>query len=649
MCGIAGILDIRHGPGPTRRDLEAMNGQLRHRGPDEAGYYLDDHAGLAHSRLSIIDLASGQQPLASADGELQVVFNGEIFNFVELRRELERHGHVFRTNSDTEVIVHLYQRHGDDFVHHLNGQFAIALWDRQKRRLVLARDRVGIRPLFYTLAQGRFCFASEVKALLALPGVAARISAKALAEIFTFWAVQPPATVFEGIWSLPPGCLMTVVAGEGTRTVRRYWDGTFPEEGYADSRSTDDYAEELRALLEDAVRIQLRADVPVGAYLSGGLDSAIVASVIRHRSDTPLRTFSLGFEDAEFDETPYQQEMVRHLGSEHTAVTCRRADIAAAFPAAIWHAETPLVRTGPVPLMLLSRVVRDQGYKVVLTGEGADEVFGGYDLFKEARVRRFWARQPHSRIRPLIFDRLYPYLAHSPVGGGALAREFFRQGQDRPDAPGFGHLTRWNTTRRIWRFFGRDVREELEGWDPVASLERGLPGSFGKWAPLARDQYIEAHTLLSGYLLSSQGDRMAMAHSVEGRYPFLDHRLIEFAAGLPPRYKLMGLKEKFILRRAMAPLLPPATASRTKQPYRAPDSQSFFAGGVPADCVTDLFDPARIRQTGLFDPAAASRLFEKCRRGEAVGFADNMAFVGIASTLLLSDMFCAGVPKAIAA
>ena len=612
---------------------------LRHRGPDDTGFYADSDVGLGHARLSIIDLSGGKQPLCNEDKTVWVIFNGEIFNYLELRQELASQGHAFATESDTEVIVHLYEQYGDDFVHHLNGQFAIGLWDRKARRLVLARDRVGIRPLFYTTAGGRLIFASEIKSILTVPEVTRRLNPKALAEIFTFWSVQPPSTLFEGISSLAPGHVMTVSLEDGTQRTRRYWDWDFPETPDNGNRSTDDYAEELRNLLIDSVRLQLRADVPVGAYLSGGLDSSVITSLIKHYTNSPLRTFSIAFEDAEFDESDFQQRAVEHLETHHTQVRCTRADICEAFPRTIWHAESVILRTAPTPLLLLSAAVRAEGYKVVLTGEGADEVFGGYDLFKEGKIRRFWARQPDSKVRPLILDRLYPYLKNSPTSARTFAQQFFRIGLEDPSLPYFGHLPRWSTTKRAWRFFSQDLADSLDGWEPFDVIHGTLPPALPRWAPLCRDQYIEAHTLMSGYLLSSQGDRVAMANSVEGRFPYLDHRVIEFANTLPPRYKVMGLQEKYLLRRAMAHLLPPAVAQRTKQPYRAPDSQSFFQNGTPAAYVAELFRPQRLKASGLFDPEATSKLFDKCRRGQAIGFSDNMAFVGILSALLLEEFF----------
>lgn len=637
MCGIAGIFEIRAGNTPSRRDLEAMIGRLRHRGPDGTGVFVDGPAGLAHARLSIIDIQGGGQPIHNEDRSVWVVLNGEIFNFLELRADLERLGHCFYTHSDTEVIVHLYEVYGEEFVAHLNGQFAIALWDGRNNRLLLVRDRVGIRPLFFVRRDERLVFASEIKAIFALPGMPRALDVHALNQVCTYWSPIAGRTAFEGVESLPPGHLM-VVDAQGQR-IRRYWDWHFPDAVPDLARSEEDYADELRSLLVESVRLQLRADVPVGAYLSGGLDSSLVASLIRNFTETPLRTFSLTFADDEFDESPFQNEMAHYLGTEHSAVRCTRAEIAAAFPRTIWHAEVPIVRTAPTPLMGLSGHVREAGYKVVLTGEGADEVFGGYDLFKEAKVRRFVAKAPQSAWRSSILQRLYPYLKNSPAGGRAFTAGFFLDGLEHIASPCFAHLPRWTTTSRIRQFFSRAVLDEVGCPDPKAVLEASLPKGIERWLPLGRDQYVEAHTLLSGYLLSSQGDRVAMANSVEGRYPFLDHRLIEFANQLPPWLKIRGLTEKYLLKKAASGLLPETIRRRTKQPYRAPDSQSFFEDGKPVDYVAELFAEGQIRQTGYFDPKATAKLYEKCRSGRAIGFADNMAFVAILSTMLLHRHF----------
>jgi asparagine synthase (glutamine-hydrolysing) len=639
MCGIAGILAGQTGRPPIASELDAMAASLWHRGPDGSGRYIDALIGLAHTRLSIIDIASGHQPLCNEDGTVWVSFNGEIFNYIELRDRLVKAGHQFRTHSDTEVLVHLYEERGDAFVEELNGQFAIALWDLRQRRLVLARDRIGIRPLFYTEADGRLIFASEVKALFALSEVRRRLRVDALAQLFSFWSTLGSDTVFEGVQSLPPGHLL-VVEPDGRRVQRKYWDWDFSAAELDSGRSEADWADELHALLVDAVRLQLRADVPVGAYLSGGLDSSIVSALIRKHTDTPLRTFSLTFDDGEFDESAWQQELVDHLGTRHSALRCDSRAIVDAFPRTIWHTEMPVVRTAPTPMMLLAGLVRESGYKVVLTGEGADEVFGGYDLFKEAKIRRFIARDPKSALRSRIVERLYPYLKNSPAAGLAFSQRFFGEGMEEIEEPWFAHATRIRTTQRTLQFLRPELHEQLSRWDARAALRQSLPATLGGWHPMGRDQYVEAHTLMSGYLLSAQGDRMAMASSIEGRFPYLDHRVIEFANRLPPRLKLRGLTEKYLLKASMKGELPEAIRLRTKQPFRAPDSVSFFdKKGRTVDYVDDLLSPERIEATGLFDPAAVGKLVNKCRAGRVIGFGDNMAFVGVLSTMLLHEQF----------
>ena len=609
---------------------------LSHRGPDGTGLHLERRVGLAHSRLSIIDLAGGAQPIHNEAQDIWVTFNGEIFNHIELRRDLERQGHHFYTHSDTEVIVHLYEQHGESFVDHLNGQFAIGLWDRRLERLVLARDRVGIRPLFYTEARGRLLFASEIKALFRLPDVERRLDPTALAQVFSVWSTLGNRTVFDGVKSLPPGHMMTVDPS-GTR-IRRYWDWSFaPPDGPVPSET--ECAAQLKELLINCLRLQLRADVPVGAYLSGGLDSSVITSLIRNHTDTPLRSFSLTFEDAEFDESAYQRSLADHLGTEHSSLRVSRSDIASAFPRVIWHTESPIVRTAPTPLMLLSEHVRQSGYKVVLTGEGADEVFGGYDLFKEAKIRRFMARSPHSKWRGRILERLYPYLKNSPVAGRALTQRFFGEGIEHLNEPWFAHHPRIRTTQRTLQFLRPEIQEQIASWDLYQALRDEMPAGFDRWDPMGRDQYVEAHTLMSGYLLSSQGDRVAMANSVEGRVPFLDHRLIEFANRLPARYKLNGLTEKYILKRAVEGEVPELIRTRTKQPYRAPDSTSFFERARPMEYVAELLSPSRVDAAGLFDSNSVCKLVAKCQAGRAIGFGDNMAFVGVLSTMLLHDQF----------
>jgi asparagine synthase (glutamine-hydrolysing) len=639
MCGIAGIVLAALTETPGRTRLEQMIGVLRHRGPDGFGYHVAPGIGLAHARLSIIDLTTGDQPIRNETGSVWVVFNGEIFNYVELRRRLESLGHRFYTQSDTEVIVHAYEQFGLEFVEELNGQFAIALWDATARRLVLVRDRVGIRPLLYSQTREGLAFASEAKSLFAAQWVRAEIDPLGLAEVCTFWSCVAPRTPFANIQALPPGHM--AVFENGRLDVHRYWDWSFAAQGEGVAGSLEDSIDELRELFVDAVRLQLRADVPVGAYLSGGLDSSAVTAAIRRFSSTPLKTFSLAFVDAEFDEREYQREVAQFLATDHVTLSVDAQEIGAAVPRAIWHIESPVVRTAGVPLMLLADRVRETGFKVVLTGEGADEVFGGYDIFKEGKIRRFWARQPESSWRPLLLRRLYGYLANSPVARGALAGGFFGQSLDEPGDPYFAHRPRWAMTNRVLRLMTPEFRQRIDAEHPINRLADLAPRPDAHWAPLSRDQYVEAHTLLTGYLLHAQGDRVAMAASVEGRYPFLDHRLIEFANRLPARWKIRGLEEKYILRRAVADWLPPRIAQRTKQPYRAPDSQSFFRDGAPLDYVAEALSPKRVREAGYFEPDMVERLAAKCRSGAAIGFADNAAFVTVLTTQLLHRQFIA--------
>ena len=649
MCGIAGVLNLSDGlPPPEVDDLSAMVGALRHRGPDEFGVYRDRRVGLGHARLSIIDLATGQQPLCNEDGSLWVVFNGEVFNYVELRAELLALGHRFRTRSDTEVIVHAWEAWGVRAFERFNGQFAIALWDSVREELVLARDRLGVRPVYLCQHDGRLWFASEVRALFAGdPAIPRAFDPVGLAETFTFWTVVPPQSVFAGVAELEPGHVRTV-SRRGTED-RAFWSPRFPmgQEG-AFSGSLEEASARVRSTLQEAVRLRmLRADVPVGSYLSGGLDSSVVAALGRLAKGEKFLTFSIRFEDAEYDETPYQREVAALIESDHREIVVRRQDIGAAFPEVVAHAERPLLRTAPAPLFLLSKLVRDSGIKVVLTGEGADEMFAGYDLFREGKVRRFWGRQPTSVLRPRLLEKLYPYLLRSPVAQQAMAREFFGKGRERWREPGFAHETRWHGAAALQRLFAPDFRSRAERPDVVARLLGSLPPGFGDWSHLAQDQYLEVRTLLSGYLLSSQGDRMLMAHSVEGRFPFLDAEVVELANSLPPSYKLRVLDEKHVLKRAAAGLVPESVLRRPKQPYRAPDALSFVGAAAP-DWIGGVVDPRAVADAGVFDPRAVERLWRKCQAsggGAQFSNADNMALVGVLSTGLLHELLVRKAPS----
>lgn len=636
MCGIAGFYGVPNTPIKQKVLLQRMVGALHHRGPDEQGIYLDGDTGLGHTRLSIIGISSGQQPMLSADGNVCVTFNGEIFNYVELREAMIVRGHRFRTASDTEVLLKLYEEKGVDFVSELNGDFAFVIWDRRQKRLMMARDRMGVRPLHYTQLRRVLYFASEVKALLTIPGMPAELDPFALDQIFTFWFPLCPRTPFKGILELPPAHVL--IAQDGNVEVRPYWRLEFGDADTLGQMDETRISEELRALLTDATRIRLRSDVPVGAYLSGGLDSSIVAALARQIKPDRLRTFSVTFEAEEFDESAFQREMANLLGTEHVSTACSAADIGRMFPEVIEATERPILRTAPAPLFRLSGLVRDQGCKVVLTGEGADEVFAGYDIMKEAKIRRFCASQPESVRRPLLLQRLYPYLPGLKGQPQKYLEAFFRAPSTETSDPLFSHLPRFRNTAGAKLFFSNEFRHQLGDYDALDEMRSALPPDFNRWHPLAQAQYLETAHLLPGYILSSQGDRVAMAHAVEGRFPFLDHRLVEFAARIPPRLKIKGLREKHILREATRDVLPPPIGSRPKQPYRAPDALSFV-GANAAPYVEACLSAATIGQAGYFNPHAVEKLRQKCTAAANVGFRDNAAFVGILSTQLWHDSF----------
>lgn len=635
MCGICGFLNV----GPERQGEQlvyAMTETLAHRGPDGRGVYVNGQIGLGHTRLSIIDLKGGQQPMRNSGGDLWITFNGEIFNYVELRKDLERRGHRFASESDTEVILHYYEEDGEDCVRRFNGQWAFAIWDSRKKRLFLSRDRLGVRPLYYAWKDGCFLFGSEIKAILASPKIDRQVDWIGLDQVFTLWHTLPPRTMFRGIEELPPAGCLTVEEGK----VRRWSHWALDYEGEYKEGSEVECAERLKSLLIDATKIRLRSDVPVGAYLSGGLDSTIVTSIVRQYTDTPLKTFSVSFEGPEFDESRHQLEVVRYLNTDHHAIRVTGQDIAEVFQEVIHYTETPLVRSAPAPLYLLSKLVRQHDYKVVLSGEGSDEIFGGYDIYKEAKIRRFWAKRPDSKMRPLLLRRLYPYLNNLQSQPLEYLKAFFHIDSTVLQDPFFSHLPRWELTSRIKAFLSQDVKSEIGTYSVLEEMRDSLPAKFTNWDPFEQAQFLETRYLLPGYILSSQGDRMAMAHSVEGRFPFLDYRVVQMAARIPPAEKMKVLKEKYVLKQAMMELIPTSARVRTKQPYRAPDVDAFFSEGqARKPYVAELLDTERIRRDGIFRPDAVAKLYAKARSRDAIGVKDNMTLTAVLSTQLWLEKF----------
>jgi asparagine synthase (glutamine-hydrolysing) len=638
VCGLAGTYG-RSGEKASRELLATMAGELRHRGPDGTGMYVDRHFGMVNTRLAIIDLAGGDQPLSDERGRYWVMQNGEIFNYPELQDELAGLGHRFATNSDTEVIAHAYEEWGAECLRRLNGEFAFAVWDRETSELFLARDRFGIRPLFLLENDGRVAFASEVKALLRHPDAVRELDPVALVQAFTLWATEPARSAFTGIRELPAGHWLRV--SPRARDERRWWDLRFASRDEMRSEPEPLLVDELAELLDDSTRIRLRADVPVGTYLSGGLDSSAVTALAQRHTRHPVRAFAIGFTDTAFDETEEQNLVADRLGTEVTRIVMDGPAIAELMPRVVHLSEKPTLRTAPAPLLKLSETVRASGYKVVLTGEGADEMFAGYDVFKLDKVRRFWARQPDSQCRPRLLHRLYPYLAQDLGRAGRLLPNVFRSGLTSTDDVLYSHRLRFEHAARSLRFLEPAMLERGQAaGDPGNSVMARLPEAYASFSTLGRAQYLEIITFLTGYLLHSQGDRMLMGNSVEGRFPFLDHRVAEFAARLPDSAKLPSLREKYILRRAVQPLLPENIVRREKRPYRAPILRAFMGRRAPA-YVGDLLERGRLREAGIFAPGAVDQLVQKCRRN-ADGFvseSDEMALVGVLSVMLLDELF----------
>jgi asparagine synthase (glutamine-hydrolysing) len=644
MCGLAGVLAGPRAQAPDADELRRMIAMLGHRGPDGYGLLRDGPLGLAHSRLSIVGLEGGFQPLANEDGTIWVSFNGEIFNHIELRRELVGRGHRFATATDTEVIVHAFEEWGPAAWTRFNGQFAFALWDGPARRLWLVRDRLGILPLHYALAGGSLVFASEVKALLAGGRLATRFDAGALARVFAHWTVAPYGSVFAGVQAVPPGTALAIDTDLKIEETR-YWRPDFTVDPVLARLSLDEAAERLAERLETAVRLRLRADVPVGVYISGGLDSSVIAALARRCNPGNIHSFGIRFADPAFDETGPQRLVAAHLGTRHHEIVCGPQDIQAALPDVVWHCETPLLRTAPAPLFLLSRLVHDSGIRVVLSGEGADEWLAGYDIFKEDRIRRFWARQPDSAARPQLLERIHAHAALAGAKDNRLWQQFFRRGLADTGDDFHSHRIRWDNTAWALRLLSPDVRAAADLPAAEAAIAAFLPSGWRQWDDLSRAQMLEIDTFMSPYLLSSQGDRVAMAHGVEVRYPFLDPEVDSLCAALPGRLRMLGLRDKLALRRLAAPLLPAEIGQRPKRPYRAPTTSALFGTGAP-DYVRELMSPEALGRSGLIDASAATRLVARAheRQGQMGGEREEMALVGLLTLQILHHAFVDDFP-----
>ena len=591
MCGIAGFVEVDPSPAEPREALlRRMCAAIRHRGPDDEGVHVDATAAIGMRRLSIIDVDTGRQPMTGEDGRTVVVFNGEIYNFRELTVELRAAGHHFRTKSDTEVIVHAWEQWGEEALQRLQGMFGIAVWDTASRTLWLARDRAGIKPLHYAERDGRLVFGSEIKSLLADPRVARDVDPQALDHYCSFLYTPPDRSIFTGIRKLPPGHALRWRDGE-LRTWR-YWD--LPDETF--QGGGPEAAARLRELLRDAVRSHMVSDVPLGAFLSGGVDSSVVVALMAEASTRPVKTFSIGFEEATFNELPYAREVARRFGTDHHEFVVR-PDALSILDRLIAHFDEPFADSSAIPTWYVSEIAA-RHVTVVLSGDGGDELFGGYSRYR-----------PHARVE--AFDRLRvpgrqaaARLAWRHWPRGVRGRNFLRHvAQDREgrylEDIGFFRPDEKHV------LYTPAFRSELEGWDPYQAMRTRLDAEpHLSWA--SRMMRFDFHTYLPNDGLTKV-DRTSMAHSIESRVPLLDTAVIEFAATLPSSFKITPAgRHKHVLKEAVADLLPPSILDRPKQGFGVPIGRWF--GRDLRDLFADTLLSARTRERGYFEPREVGRL-----------------------------------------
>ena len=634
MCGIVGLIN----GDKTKHDavLRDMIGSIAYRGPDETGFYSDEAIGLAHARLAILDPQNGRQPATNEDGTIIVIFNGEIYNFLSLRKQLEEKGHHISNHSDTAILPHLYEEDGLQMFRKLNGQFAIAIWDKNRKKLILARDRFGEKPLFYCHRGESFCFASEVKAIFKSGIVPASLDPLALRHVFTYWTTVGNESVFKDIYQLPPGNIL--VYENGNMNVKEYWHISYEKKERSSGRLPDisDFAEALESRLITSVKDRMIADVPVSFYISGGLDSALVTSIAAKTTGQRLNSFSITFDDEVFDESSYQDILVRQLGTNHRSVRFSQKKLASVLGDVIYHTEMPLLRSGAFPMYVLAGLVRDNDMKVVLSGEGSDELFGGYDLFREVKIREFCARAPEDKSRALLYRRVNNFVKGlSTQTAGSLA--FFYNNSDA-SSPLSSHLSRWKLGRFSLQFFSQAYRAEMTEEDGYGIISAQLGDDFYNWTPVQRAQYLESATLFSNYLLSSQGDRVSMGQGVECRYPFLDYDIADFAAALPDTIKIRGLSEKHIVKMLARKYVPEAITKRKKFPYRAPINirelikDEYARYMLSTDC---------IKQFGIFNDKATERFLNTALTKDEPNERECMLFMGFLTTQILYDKFIA--------
>ena len=634
MCGIAGAIDLNAKRRFPARRLLAMTAALAHRGPDDEHIHIEDGVALGARRLSIVDLPNGRQPIANESGDVWVAFNGELFDYPSIRKDLLARGHRLKTHCDTEAWVHLYESYGVDMLSHVKGQFAFSLWDRTRRTLILGRDRVGICPLFYTEADGWLLWGSEIKALLASRLITARPDVRGIDHLFTFFAAGTERTCFAGVKSIPPGHYLRVRDGRVER--HQYWDLDFPDAG--EERRCDDpdaLRDELEDSLRQAVKRRLRCDVPVVTYLSGGLDSTVVLGLSSQDRAEPIRSFTIGLERAGPDESAQAGESAGLLGSPLTTVSMGLGDIAQAYPDLIRASEAPVMDTSCGCMMRLAESVHEQGFKVALTGEGADEALAGYIWFKSQMIGRRFARH---------FGWWLPNLVHRAtlawVGGGSAHRPSpTAMGGVRPVQAEVAEV--FAQAREL--YYTPDMWARLDGHSAFDDLNF-TNDRISRWHPLNQSIYAAYKIMLPGLLLQAKGDRVAMNSSVETRYPFLDEHVVEFCAQLAPKYKVRGLTDKWLLRRVAKKVLPPAIAKRPKTMFRAAQSRVFLGPARPP-WVDQLLSREALCTTGYFEPAMIERIRAMQERGLCITprrAVTTIGVTGVIATQLWHHTFCGG-------
>lgn len=602
MCGLCGFI-LKDAGESDMESLRRMTESIRHRGPDAEGYHVEPGVGIGHRRLSIIDLQSGGQPLYSEDGSVCVAYNGEIYNHLILRKELEATGHVFRTRSDTEVLVHLYEEYGDAMVTRLSGMFAFAIWDAVKRKLLLVRDRMGQKPLFYAETRYGLVFGSEIKAVIASGLVERSVDPDGLSDYLSLNYAVAPRTIVSGIEQLPPGQLLTFESGSAT--VRSYWDFNSPT---VPVRSEEESAEELFRLLGEAVDRRLMSEVPLGVLLSGGLDSSSIVAMLAQRSPQPVKTFSIGFKEASFDESRYARLIATRYNTEHHELEVN-PDIGDILPGLVWSLDEPFGDASAIPAYLLAGFARSE-ITVALNGDGADELFGGYPTLQADRIASSYRLLP-AVLRETISDWVNKLpVSFRKVSMDLMARQF---------VAGASHdRSEWHYW---WRLISTDEDKNLLLCDDVANARIG-PSAQAQFieaynnAPYAdganRQLYVDQKTFLPGDILT-KADRTSMGRSLEARSPFLDEQVVDFANGLPFDFKVRRHEGKYILKQAMEGRLPDQTLSRRKRGFNAPISLWFQ--GPMRELLCDSLHESRIRQTGLFNPGAVRRIIDDHLKG----------------------------------